>query len=236
MSRVILITGTRKGLGKAMALHALAQGDSVVGCSRREGITELEHDRYRHYGGIDVGKENDVVSMVRSVKRDFGRLDGLVCNAGIASMNHLMATPFQTAESVMATNYLGTFVVMREAAKIMARQKFGRMVTLSSVAVPLDLEGEAVYGASKAAVEHLTRVAAREFGPLGITVNGIGPTPIRTDLIRGVPEEKLRALVDRQAIPRFGEERDVLNVLDFFLSEASDFVTGQVVYLGGLHG
>jgi 3-oxoacyl-[acyl-carrier protein] reductase len=87
--------------------------------------------------------------------------------------------------------------------------------------------------ASKAAVASLTRVLARELGNYKITVNAVGPTPIQTDLIRGVPTEKLDALVSRQAIRRYGEFRDVSNVIDFFISPQSDFITGQIIYLGG---
>jgi 3-oxoacyl-[acyl-carrier protein] reductase len=112
--------------------------------------------------------------------------------------------------------------------------RYGRIVNFVTVAVPLKLEGEAIYAASKAAVISLTQVLARELADLGITVNAIGPTPIKTDLVRGVSPDKLNALVDRQAIKRYGEPRDVINVIDFFMQPASDFVTGQVVFLGGV--
>lgn len=101
-------------------------------------------------------------------------------------------------------------------------------------AVPLKLAGEAIYAASKAAVETLTAVLARELGGFGITVNAVGPVPIDTDLTRGVPPDKIAALVERQAIPRRGTAADVANVIDFFLADASGMVTGQTLYLGGV--
>jgi 3-oxoacyl-[acyl-carrier protein] reductase len=139
-----------------------------------------------------------------------------------------------TVHQILRTNVGGTFLFCREAAKLMRKRRSGRIVNFATVATPLKLEGEAVYAASKAAIVSLTQVLARELGPLGITVNAVGPTPVKTDLIRAVPEQKLEALLQRQAIPRYGEFRDISNVIDFFLQPESDFVTGQVIYLGGV--
>jgi 3-oxoacyl-[acyl-carrier protein] reductase len=230
-SRVAIVTGTRKGIGRSLAEHLLSAGHVVYGVSRQE--SDLEHPSYRH-ACLDVSDERAVRDLVARVRKEQKRLDFLVCNAGVASMNHALLTPASTVERVFATNVTGTFLFAREAAKLMQSRKFGRIVTLGTVATPLKLEGEAIYAASKAAVVTLTQVLAREFAPFGVTINALGPTPIRTDLVAGVPAAKLDALVERQAIKRFGEMRDVLNVVDFFLRPESDFVTGQVLYLGGI--
>jgi 3-oxoacyl-[acyl-carrier protein] reductase len=116
----------------------------------------------------------------------------------------------------------------------MVPKKVGRIVNFSTVAHPLNLEGEATYAASKAAVESLTRVMAREFAPWNITVNAIGPTPIDTDLIRGVPPEKMARLIERLPNKRLGMIAEVAHVTDFFLAPASDCITGQILYLGGV--
>jgi len=100
--------------------------------------------------------------------------------------------------------------------------------------VPMRLAGEAAYAASKAAVETLTRVLAHELGELGITCNAVGPTPIETDLIRGVPKKKIDEIVAALAVKRLGRFEDVANVVDFFVRPESGYVTGQVVYLGGV--
>ncbi len=225
------ITGSRKGLGRAAAEHLLARGWQVAGCSRRP--TDLEHPHYRHFQ-VDVTDERGLTAALRSAAREAGGLDALINNAGIAAMNALLLTPDVTAQRVLQTNVLGAFTALREAAKLMMRRGAGRIINFSTVAVALDLEGEAIYAASKAAVESLTRVAARELAPHGITVNAVAPTPVATDLIKLVPPEKIEALLARQAIHRLGTPADVLNVIDFFLQPASDFITGQVIYLGGV--
>ena len=231
MSRVMIITGSRKGIGRAMAEHYLAQGWRVAGCSRDE--SDLKHTCYRHWQ-LDVADERAVVSMVREIAKMWGGVDCLLNNAGIAAMNHCLTTPMQTVSSVFATNLQGSFLFLREAGKLMIRKKSGRIVNFTTVAVPLNLEGEAVYAASKAAVEALTRIAAKELGFSGVTVNAVGPTPIPTDLIKTVPKQKIERLIEQQAIRRSGEVGDVLNVVDFFLDEKSGFITGQVIYLGGI--
>lgn len=230
-SPVMLITGTRKGIGRYLTEYYLARGWTVAGCSR--DASDLRHPGYVHYE-LDVADEPAVRRMTADISRRLQRLDVLLNNAGIASMNHVLLTPGATVQKVMATNVLGTFLFAREAAKIMQRRRYGRIVNFATVATPLRLEGEAIYAASKAAVVSLTEVLARELADLNITVNAVGPTPVKTDLIGGVPQAKMDALLARQAIRRFGEMEDVTNVVDFFIRPESDFVTGQVLYLGGV--
>jgi 3-oxoacyl-[acyl-carrier protein] reductase len=231
--RVLLITGTSRGIGLGLARHYLARGYRVCGCSRAPAT--IRHPGYTHFE-LDVSSEPDVAAMVRAVLRKHGRIDALLNNAGIASMNHALLSPGKTAQSIFATNFHGTFLFCREVAKAMVRRGKGRIVNFATVATPLRLEGESLYAASKAAVESFTQILARELGPTGVTVNAVGPTPVQTDLIRNVPKAKMRALLARQAIQRFGEVEDIINVVDFFLLPRSEFVTGQVIYLGGVNG
>lgn len=231
-TRTVVITGTRKGIGRYLAEHYVLQGCQVIGCSRSAPDWTLAG--YEHHEA-DVTDEKAIQAMFHQVELRHGGLDVLINNAGIASMNHALLTPMRTAENIFATNVLGTFLCCREAARLMVRGKRqGRIVNFATVATPLRLEGEALYAASKAAVANLTEVLAREFAPFGITVNAVGPTPVATDLIRSVPQAKIDALLQRQAVHRLGRMEDISNVIDFFLRVESDFVTGQVIYLGGV--
>lgn len=233
MKQVMLITGTRKGIGRYLAEYYAGRGYQVIGCSR--GAADWEADGYEHVE-CDVTDEKGALRLFAHIRKTYGRLDCLMNNAGIASMNHSMLTPVDTVRRVFDTNVIGTFLFSREAAKLMKAGGFGRIVNFATVATPLRLEGEAAYAASKAAVVSLTEVLAKELAPFGITVNSVGPTPVETDLIRSVPKDKMDRLLARQAIPRFGTFDDVVNAIDFFVRRESGFVTGQTIYLGGVMG
>lgn len=231
MRKVMVITGTRKGIGKQLAEYYLKNGYCVVGCSR--GNSNIDRPNYQHYQ-LDIADERSVVRMIRDIYKKHHKIDILLNNAGIASMNSLVLTPLDKAHRVFDTNFFGSFIFLREVAKIMLKQKSGRIINFSTVAVPLKLEGEAIYSASKSAVETLTKIAAKELGVFGITINAVGPTPVQTDLIKAVPKEKIDNLLNRQAIRRFAEFSDIINVIDFFINEKSSFITGQIIFLGGV--
>ncbi|WP_428024373.1 SDR family NAD(P)-dependent oxidoreductase [Arcobacter sp.] len=231
MSQIIVITGTSKGIGQALSNYYLENGEIVIGCSR--GESSIKHENYRHFS-LEVNNEKAIIKMIRSVKKEFGKIDILLNNAGMASMNHILTTSVSSVEKIFATNFLGTFIFTREVSKVMMKQKYGKVVNYTTVASALRLEGEAIYAASKAAIENFTQTSAKELAPFNITVNAIGPTPVQTDLIKAVPKDKIDELLAKQAIKRFGQFDDIKNVIDFFISKKSDFITGQIIYLGGV--
>ena len=228
---IILITGTRKGIGNQLAKYYLENGHVVVGCSRSQ--SDLEHSNYSHYC-LDVSNEQQVTDLFVTIRKKFGRLDILINNAGMASLNHTLLTPLSTVTKLFNTNFLGTFLFSRQAVKLMQKNKFGRIVNFSTVAVPLNLEGEAIYASSKSAIEQFTKIFSKEVASMGITVNTIGPTPTETDLIKAVPKNKIDELLTQQAIKRLGNFDDIINVIDFYINKNSNYITGQTIYLGGV--
>jgi len=229
--RRILVTGTSRGIGQFLAGHFLERGDVVVGCSRQEAT--IEHSRYHHMQA-DITIEKDVKGLFSFIREQLGCLDVLINNAGIAAMNAVALMPISSAKRIIETNFLGPFLCSQFAVRLLRKSPAPRIVNITSVAVPLRLEGEAAYAASKSAIEIFTRILAKEVAPFAITCNAVGPGPVKTDLTRGLPEKKIKALLERQAIKKMVEPEDVANVIDFFLSPASKMVTGQVIYLGGV--
>lgn len=230
---VALVTGTRAGVGRHVAQYLVKCGYAVVGCSRKPPDWDAGTARYAHFE-IDVTSEDQVKKLFGEITRRFGRLDVVINNAGVASMNHVLLTPVTSLRKMLDTHVGGTLMVSREAALLMRKRKAGRIINLSSVAVPLNYEGQAAYVASKAAVEALSRVMATELREFGITVNVIGPGPTPTDMIRGVPKaklEKMTKLFPRQRLTTFEE---ITSAIDFLLQPASSAITGQVIYLNGV--
>jgi 3-oxoacyl-[acyl-carrier protein] reductase len=220
-----LITGTSQGLGLALAERLLAEGWIVHGFAR--GAQALAHANF-HGHAVDVTDEAAVRSAVATIS-EAGRIDLLVNNAGAASMNALLLTPGETAERLMRVNYLGTFHCLQAVGKVMVRQRAGRIINLTTVAVPLSLEGEAAYVASKAAVEALTKVAATELAHSGVIVSAVGFGPIDTKLTNGVPKtalSKINAAIGRP------DGTTMEQAVDFLLAHFRSAPAGKVEYLG----
>jgi 3-oxoacyl-[acyl-carrier protein] reductase len=228
---VVLITGTRSGIGKHLAQHFLELGASVEGCSRKP--PDWEAPGYTHHA-VDVADDEAVRGMMADIRKRHGRLDVAVNNAAVASMNLSLLTPTTTVDRIMAINFRGTFLVSRESAKVMRKNKYGRIINITSAAKELRIPGEAIYAASKGAVETFTRLLAVEVAPLGITCNAVGPGLMETSLTKGVPGPAKDALIQRLAMKRPSTYEDVANAVEFFASSRSSYVTGQVLHLGGV--
>jgi 3-oxoacyl-[acyl-carrier protein] reductase len=220
-----LITGTSQGLGLALAERLLADGWTVHGFARSPQA--LAHERFTAHV-VDITDEAVVRTAVASIAES-GRIDLLVNNAGAASLNALLLTPSEVADRLMRVNYLGAFHCLQAVGKVMVRQRAGRIVNVTTVAVPLSLEGEAAYIASKAAVEALTKVAAKELAASGIIVSAVGFGPIDTQLTRAVPKAALAKI--NEAIGR-PQGTTLAAAVDFLLAHLHSADAGRIDYLG----
>lgn len=230
-NKTILITGTSKGIGNFLCRYYSDTGMNVIGCSRSN--LNIKSINYTHYK-LDICNEEKVKEMFHDIRIKHGSIDILINNAGIASMNHIMLTPVKTLEKIFETNFYGMFLMCREAAKLMKKNRSGRIINMSSVAVSLNLEGEAIYASSKSALVTFTKILSKELSEFGITVNSIGLTPVDTDLIKNVPKEKIIKLIDKLTIKRFTEFSDISNLTDFLIKDESCFITGQNINFGGV--
>lgn len=230
--KVILITGARKGIGKYLAEYYSDKRFHVIGCSRKPADYSLPN--YKYYS-CDVTKETQVKKMLRDIKKTSNHIDILVNNAGVnLTLQSTMLVSYQNALRTMEINLLGTFLMCREVTKMMMKNSFGRIINIGSMAVKHEVEGEAIYTASKAAIISFTRVLAKEIYSLGITCNVVSPSAIETDLMSGINENALNNVILRNAVKTKGKMEDVSNAVDWLIKAESAAITGQVIYLGGV--
>ncbi len=232
VNKVVVITGAGRGIGKALTHHCLSQGCRVIGCSRSP--VEMDSEGYRHVC-LDVADEGKVKEMFADIRRNEGRVDILINNAGVTSMNHAVLTPSRTVRDIFDTNVLGAFLCSREAVKLMQKHRFGRIVNMSTVAVALAPAGTSIYGASKAALEQFSRVLAREVASYGITVNALSLAPVKdSGMVEVISDEGLAETIDRTIARRWITFEDIAHAVDFLVSPKSDTITGQTICVGGV--
>lgn len=230
--RVALVTGSRRGLGRLISDHLLEKGAQVVGFARAEA--SFAHERYRHIQ-VDIGDSEAVQDAFAQVRRDLGQLHILVNNAAVLTSTHAMIMAPGAAEAMLKTNLFGAFMVSREAAKLMRKGKWGRIVSVGSMAANLKPVGDSIYAVTKAALATFSQVLARELAPLGITCNTIVVTAIETDMLSQIPPAQLDAVIRQLPLPRLARPDDITNVIDFLVSERSSYITAQTIGLGGVH-
>jgi len=229
---VMIITGTRKGIGKYLAEYYSEKGFIVIGCSR--GDIDFSLNNYQHYC-LDVSDEASVKKMFNEIRKKYGRLDILINNAGVNyALSPILLVPFESALKTIKINFLGTFIFTREAVKIMKANSFGRIINFGSMALKHEVKGEAIYTASKAAIVSFTRVVAKEVYSYGITCNVISPSAVDTDLMKNVNSDALKEVLSRNAIADVGNFEDINNIIDLLIKPESYAITGQTVFLGGV--
>lgn len=226
--KTLVITGASRGLGAHVAGRAQAEGYRVIGLAR-----SLPEGADYETRLCDVSDPAQIKAALGDLAKD-ETLYGLINAAGIASMNLTFAMPAETVRRIVEVNLLGTIYCASLVGKWLARRKKGRIINFSTIAVPLAIKGEAVYAASKAGVEGFTRAFAREMADFGVTVNALAPGPVDTALISKVPAEQIRAIVERQIIPKQAEPEDIWRSVSLLLEERADMITGEVINIGGV--
>jgi 3-oxoacyl-[acyl-carrier protein] reductase len=230
--KVVLVTGASRGLGRLLVDHFLRNGAKVIGASR--GPSDRTDSAYEHHE-LDIADDPAVRAMFVSIARSHGRLDVAINNAGVLTSMHAMLMPAGRAEEMVRTNILGTLFVAREAAKVMRQRSFGRIIAIGSMASTLEPVGDSVYAATKSASQTLTGVLAKEFAGYGITVNTVAVSALDTDMFRQLTRKKVDKVIAELPLPRMATPDDIFNVIDFFASERSSYITAQTIFLGGVH-
>ena len=240
-SRVALITGARRGLGKAIALCLARRGADIaindIAAGKEEAEATAQEIRALGRKAVvltaDVTIAAEVNELIEQALAEFGRLDILVNNAGITRDALLMRMTDEQWQSVLDTNLKGTFLCTRAALKPMLKQRRGRIINIASVVGIMGNAGQANYAASKGGVIAFTKAVAKEVGSRGILVNAVAPGFIMsamTDRLEPAAAEKLHALIP---LGRLGTPEEVAEVVDFLASEASRYITGQVINIDG---
>jgi len=237
--QVAVITGSARGIGKAIAEKLARQGFKIVICdivtdqvqSTVKDIAQLGADAIGVK--VDVTRANEVENLFQETIKAFDRVDVLVNNAGITRDGLLIRMSESDWDAVIAVNLKGTFNCTKAAARIMMKQRKGKIINISSVVGVMGNVGQANYSASKGGVISLTKSAAKELAPRGVTVNAVAPGYIETEMTKALPDEVKESFLKLIPLKRPGSPDDVAEVVAFLASPASDYITGQVIHIDG---
>jgi len=236
----IIVTGATRGIGRGIALELAVRGANIAfnylksDAEAAELTAELEKHEVKALSfKVDAGELKPVREMVNAVKADFGRIDGLVNNAGITRDKLLVMMNEDDWSAVIRTNLTGSFNFIRAVAFIMMKAKRGSIVNITSISGLSGIAGQVNYSAAKAGVVGMTKAAAKELGRLGVRVNALALGFIETDMTAGLPAENREAALKMIPLERLGTVQDVAPVAAFLLSDAAAYITGAVIQVDG---
>ena len=237
--KVAVVTGASRGIGKSISLALAKQGAKIVAVDiTLKGMDELLAE-VKALGSEGVAVEGNVTvaadaeKMIDQAVASLGRVDILVNNAGITRDGLLMRMKEEDWDAVLTVNLKGAFLCTRAASKVMTKQRCGRIINISSVVGQMGNAGQANYCASKAGLMGLTRSNARELAKRNITVNAVAPGFIVSDMTEALPEKVKQEMAAQIPLERFGTADDIANAVVFLASDASEYITGQVLAVNG---
>ena len=230
-NKTVIVTGGTQGIGKAISNKLLEENYFVVIAD----ITDTDEKLVKNtlFVKCDISKEEETQNLFSMVISKRKIINAVVNNAGIIRDNVIWKMLKEDMDKVIDVNLKGTWMMCKEAAKIMKEQKYGRIVNISSRAWLGNNAGQSNYTASKAGIVGLTRVLALELGKYNVNVNAIAPGLIDTPLTQNLSENVLKDLINAQPTKKMGKPIDIANAVSFLLSEKSDFITGQIIHIDG---
>lgn len=238
--KTALVTGASRGIGRAIALELAAAGaDVAVNYAGSEQAASEVASQIQAMGRralvvrADVGDSAQVEAMMKQVLNTFERLDILVNNAGITRDNLIMRMKEEEFDQVIHTNLKGVFNCLKAATRPMMKQRYGRIINISSVVGVLGNAGQANYVAAKAGVIGMTKSAARELAPRNITVNAVAPGFIVTDMTDKLGDEAKEGLQQQIPLARLGQPEDIARTVRFLVSDEASYITGQTIHVDG---
>ncbi len=240
--KTVVVTGSSRGIGRAIAIKAAEEGANVVVNSRKKKSADKVAKEIKDMGGnaigvkADVSKSNDIKKLIKKTVDEFGKLDVLVNNAGIIKYSSFIELKEKDWDKLMDVDLKGVFLCSQEAAKQMIKQgDGGNIVNISSIAGFIGFMNLPHYCTAKAGVIELTKQMALELAPHKINVNCVGPGAIKTDMTKNIEdsEKELKKILSRIPLGRMGEPDEIANVVVFLASDEASYVTGETVFVDG---
>ena len=236
--KTAFISGASRGIGEAIAITLSKEYDVIINYANSEQgacevLAKLDADGHHRMIKCDVSNSEEVKTMMETIVKEYGHIDVLVNNAGITRDNLLLRMSEEEFDDVIRINLKGTYNCIRHVAKIMMKQRSGKIVNMASVVGLCGNMGQANYAASKGGVIALTKAVAKELAARGINVNAIAPGFIQTAMTEALSENAVNAAMQTIPMKRFGRVEDVANVVKFLCSEEACYITGQVIAVDG---
>ena len=229
MTKIALVTGSNRGIGLSIAEKLHDDGFTVVGTYRTSAAKAAIFDSVR----CDITISEDVESAFTEIEENYGPVQVLVANAGITRDNLLPRMSEEDFTSVIDANLISAYRLTKRAIKPMMKQKWGRIILLSSVVASAGQAGQANYAASKAGLVGFGRSLAKEFASRNITTNVVAPGPIKTDMISALSDKQQESILGSVPLRRFGEVSEIAATVSFLASESAGYITGAIIPVDG---